>query len=118
MTTTSSFRSETGLRVSVGVSLGAGVLVMSTSFVVPRPCGPPVASERDDRNQTSILVHQACRQDLVRRWTDELYLHARRYDQGDPGSRPDRRLRGLPRDGRNVGAPADVYELRQDRLLR
>ena len=38
--------------------------------------------------------------------------------QGDGTARRDRRMRRLPRDRGNVGAPAHVHVLRQDRLLR
>ncbi|CAA9527597.1 MAG: hypothetical protein AVDCRST_MAG67-4172, partial [uncultured Solirubrobacteraceae bacterium] len=45
-------------------------------------------------------------------------LHAPRHDRVRRRASRDRGLRGVPEDRRALGAPADVPELRQGRLLR
>ena len=44
--------------------------------------------------------------------------YAPRRDHAARAARDDRRLRGMPRERRHLGAPADVPELRADRVLR
>src|SRR6185295_2758331 len=49
---------------------------------------------------------------------DERRVYASRQHRGDVASRRDRRLRGLPCDRRQLGAPAHVHDVREDRVLR
>src|SRR5207249_3169439 len=47
-----------------------------------------------------------------------LLLQPPRPDRGDGVTRDDRRLRGVSEDRKQLGAPAHVHDVREDRLLR
>ena len=109
-TSTSSSSTKTGpTRASRGGSVGTSRADWHRARCeAHRPCSSTASCTAAATTQRPCWKH----------WPDECDLLAHRQHHADGVAGRDRRLHGLPRDRRNLAAPAHVPVLRPHRLLR